>query len=359
MKPLFLTLALAAAWLVPAASAPAQYTFRYNSDFRGAPGVNTQGFAAPVAAPRSGFVPYSPNFYPYGNPYFIQDPANGFMTGLASVVDAQGNYHIQYQQARGIREDVKTKEIDNRRRLFDELRYEQEMTPSAEQLRMEAIMVANRRALNDPPQSEIRAGVSLNNLLRDIMRIESTYQVQGSPVPIAPDVMSRINFTTSTTSGGIGVFRDGGKLLWPIPLRAAQFDEQRKAIDQLAMEAVSQVRSGEITPEVVNGLTKNADDLRQNLRKSVRDMPPGDYMAARRYVEKIQDSVRAIQDPSAANFFNGKFRLQASNVGELVSQMKTSGLTFAPAMAGDDAAYTALHRALVTYNLSLSRYQTR
>jgi len=175
-------------------------------------------------------------------------------------------------------------------------------------------------------------------------------------VPLEPNVMSRINFTTSSTSGGIGVFRDNGRLLWPISLKAAQFDDQRKAIDQLAQMAVSQVQGGDLTPEVVNGLTKNADDLKSKIKKSVRDLPPGDYMAAKRYVEKLEESVRTIQDPSAANYFTGAYKPQTSNVGDLIQQMTRSGLLFAPALAGDDAAYTALHRTLVTYNMALARY---
>jgi hypothetical protein len=44
-------------------------------------------------------------------------------------------------------------------------------------------------------------------------------------------------------------------------------------------------------------------------------------------------------------------------VPELVEHMTKEGLEFAPAVAGDEAAYLSLHRALATYDVA-ARGQT-
>jgi hypothetical protein len=46
-------------------------------------------------------------------------------------------------------------------------------------------------------------------------------------------------------------------------------------------------------------------------------------------------------------------------VGELVQQMTSQGLRFAPSVTGGEPAYTALHQALVTYTLSMNPVAAR
>src|SRR5262249_3512979 len=88
--------------------------------------------------------------------------------------------------------------------------------------------------------------------------------------------------------------------------------------------------------------------LRAHLREQARVLSPNDYIQALRFVNQLTSSTRTLQNPGAARYFSD-WILTANNVGELIDQMTQRGLQFAAATLGDEAPYTALHRALVTY----------
>ena len=88
------------------------------------------------------------------------------------------------------------------------------------------------------------------------------------------------------------------------------------------------------------------------LRENARELSSNDYIQALRFVNQLIRSTRALQGPGAARYFSD-WILTAQGVGELVDQMTQRGLLFAAVTLGDEAKYTALHRALVTYASNL------
>jgi hypothetical protein len=88
------------------------------------------------------------------------------------------------------------------------------------------------------------------------------------------------------------------------------------------------------------------------LKDNVDNMSSTDYIQALRYVNQMMDSMKALQDPGAANFFT-KWTVMAHSVGELVQEMTQKGLKFAPVTIGNEPYYTALQRAMVTYAAGL------
>jgi hypothetical protein len=69
--------------------------------------------------------------------------------------------------------------------------------------------------------------------------------------------------------------------------------------------------------------------------------------------------VKALQDPNVANQFNGKHAARGDNVAQLIDLMTRKGLTFASANPGDEPYYTALHQALLSYDMGLARLVAR
>jgi hypothetical protein len=59
-----------------------------------------------------------------------------------------------------------------------------------------------------------------------------------------------------------------------------------------------------------------------------------------------------------ASHFTGNYALQTGNVPEMVMHRTEQGLLFAPALAGDKAAYTVLYDALATYNRAIRAQAT-
>jgi hypothetical protein len=285
-----------------------------------------------------------PGFFPLPFGYFN---AGSYLQGSAAVIDAQGQYLKSVQEANLLREQVRAAQVDNRRRVLEQYMFERANTLTPEEEREFRRQHELWRSWSDPPRTEIWSGQAVNNLLRAVQRGRSAHGYRGPDVPLDPELVRRLNLT-SGASGSIGVFRQGEHLRWPVPLLSDTFEEDRKEIDKLARAAVQQVASGKPDAETLDRLSRANTRLRARLRENVRELSSTDYIQALRFVNQLISSTRALQDPSATRFFSD-WVLTARSVGELVDQMTQKGLQFAPATLGNEAHYTSLHRALVTY----------
>lgn len=337
------------------------------------------GISQPTATTRAGALTTTPPIsqpgpvinnvvasgQPYGgygyNPYgysMFQNPYSGYLNGAANVTLANAQYQQTIQQARVTREQARQASIDTRRAMLEERRYELATTPTLEDRRQWEIYQNLLRSRNDPPLTEIWSGMALNSLLNNIQKVQSG-GVQGPVVPLDPDLLSHINLTTGATAGNIGLLKDGGKLTWPAILRRAPYKEQRTQIDKLMRSATEQARTGMVNDDVLSNLDTSIKALEKTLDDAAPDITPGDYTRGARYVRELKDAYRMLESPDVAKYFSPKYTPRGNTIGELVQQLTTQGLRFAPATSGDEASYTALQRALVTYDIGLSQLVTR
>jgi hypothetical protein len=297
-------------------------------------------------------VPSRPVMRPVWGPRFHPVPvaafdAGSYLHGAASVIDAQGQYLRNVQEAFLLREQVRAAELENRRRVFEQHRFEQANTLTLEEQREFRRQQEFWRSWNDPPLTEIWSGHALNNLLRAVQQARAQHGYYGTFVPLDSEIVRRIN-VTSGDSGSIGVFRQGEDLRWPTPLLSPTFEKDRMLIDKLARKAVDQVASGKPDMQTMNDLSQANTQLREHLREHARLMSSTDYIQALRFVNQLIDSTRSLQRPNAASFFSD-WTLTARDVGELIDQMTKKGLQFGRVALGDEAYYTSLHRAFATY----------
>ena len=151
-----------------------------------------------------------------------------------------------------------------------------------------------------------------------------------------------------------GVLKDGGKLRWPVPLQDDQYKENRQRLDELGPQAFQEAQQGAVQVQTIRNLTESVDAMIEQLKKNVGKIPSNDYIPSRRYLTELEGSIRTLKDPNVANYANGKWAARGDTVHALVSNMDRLGLKFAPAVEGDEAAYIALHRALVAYESGLT-----
>src|SRR5262249_55203222 len=86
----------------------------------------------------------------------------------------------------------------------------------------------------------------------------------------------------------------------------------------------------------------------QQLNDSIRDLTPNQYGEARRFLSDFEDALALLRQPNASDFF-GQKAPKGKTVADLVQQLLGKGVRFAPATAGDESAYIAIHRALAVY----------
>jgi hypothetical protein len=324
--------------------------FRVASTPGGPPQSSRAGFYTPPAYQQW----YSANSQsPYGGDgggYWgggYLNPYGGYVSGEANVISSWGGYLIDVQQSRVAHQQVEQAKIDTRRKAFDEWLYERALTPTTEDERERARIENLRRSYNDPPITEIWSGKALNDILAALQKM-TAQQGPGPTILLNQGALDSINVTAGGSTGNLGPLRNGGKLNWPLALRGSAFNTARKSVDQLAPQAYQQASAGSVDGDTLQQLSKSVDSLESELVRHVADISPNDYIRAKRYLNELDQTVQALQDPKVSNYVTHKWAARGSTVSELVADMSSQGLKFAPATAGDEAAYNSLYRSLVS-----------
>jgi hypothetical protein len=228
-----------------------------------------------------------------------------------------------------------------------------------EKIHQEDLERSFRRAMNDPPATEIWSGSALNAIFKDIQNAESA-GVRAPSVALDPQWLPHINLTTGVTGGsGVGMLKDLSHFNWPLVLRKAAFAPDRMQIEEMTRKAVDQAPSGNIDADLLDKLNDAVTAMDDHVSSNAPDMTPTQVVQASRYIRELRESLKVLQDPNVKNYFNNKWTAQGNTIAELVSNMSREGLHFAPAASGDEPTYTALHRAMVTYEYRLKQMGAR
>ncbi len=273
------------------------------------PPLTTQGYVRPTYTP--GYVPppppvYAPSGgYPYG---YAPDPAGGALNGVANLTTATAQYYQQIGQAQMTQEDLKRSMMDTRRKVFDEMDYEQNRTRQLQQRKAAQDQSdALRKARNNPSPGSIWSGDVLNVLLADVQAIETSCGVRGASIPLDQNILKHINVTDGTTFGSIGLFRDGRPLNWPLPLQDDRFKDLREQIESLSSMAARGIVSGKPAGKEVRDLLTAIAGLKDQVAAATNDQSPSDNIRSMRYANQLKEAAQTLTDPNAANFLSGKW----------------------------------------------------
>jgi len=351
-------------WFATTAPAPGQFRpVPPQSGYQ--PPTQTQMVSNPVAPPTASFssLPSPSPYWPYPPTWPIYSPAGAYLSGASDVINSQGNFLVQKRQSQVIHEQAKQAQIDTQRKAFEQWQWEQSQMPKLQDVRQQQFEDALARARGFPPQADIWSGWALNTLLQAIQRNQANTGLRGPTVPIDPASLKLVNFTTgttSTTAGSIGMIRNG-KLEWPDALLSNQaFAGNREKVDKLVGTAFQELSaSGRVGADTIASLRKNATALRSDLRDQAAEMGSNDYVRGLRFVNQLNDAIDQMARPNAANYVDGTWQATGSTVGELVQQMTSKGLRFAPATTGNENVYSALYDSFIAYDSGLTRMARR
>jgi hypothetical protein len=295
---------------------------------------------------------------PYWNPWIsYMDPFGGGLRGVAAVTSANADYQLTIQNARLVREQVFGAQIENRRRLFDEIRYERMNTPTPEDLRIRALETALNRARRSPPLTEIWRGDSLNSLFDHLAKQQGA-GVKGPRVDLEEDTLRKVNFTTGS-GGNVALLRNEGDLKWPQPLQIKDFQEERNKLSTLFADAVKDVKAGKNpTAATLKDIKANLQTMQKGLDEKITALGPSEYIESKRYLNMLEEAYKALQDSNVSNLLGAKNITKSKNVAELIKNMTDQGLRFAPAGPGDEGAYRAMHWALLSYDDAIAQLNT-
>jgi hypothetical protein len=283
------------------------------------------------------------------------DPYSGDVRAGSSTSEAQGRLAVQLEQAKLTRERAKQARVATRRQLFDEILYERAHLPSVTDSQEQLAALRLRRSQGTPPVTEVYSGKALNDLLTNLKNLRRR-AVHGPRIPLDPDMLTHIN-VRGHGSGNLGLLKHGGRFAWPLGLRDLQPADSARDVRNLlktkAIEAVRQAESGEVSAGLLKDLRHNVGKLRRLLVRNITALSTGRYIEAKRFLNHFDEAIQALGQTDAGHTFDRTYTARGKTVEQLVDHMARHGLTFAPAVLGEEAAYRALHEALAAYSIAL------
>jgi hypothetical protein len=331
------------------------------------PPAQTQASAGPTTPPPPNvnvnlsqppaYAPAAPYGAGYGYGYPTYSPYGGALNGVANVTNANGQYLMQTQQARQTDQQVQQAKIDTQRKLFDERNYELAHTPTLEELRMLDMQAAYQRSMNNPPNTEVWDGSAPNNLLKAAQASRGA-GMKGPAIPLDPQLLQKLNFTTGSVRGGAGALTSG-MFDWPLVLTRAPFDEDRKKLEELTTNAVKQAGSGRVPPATLDELNATVKAMQAKLDSMINDLTPDDCIKGTRYLRELKQGFGVLGAADASAYLDRGWLNGVRTLPQLIDAMTQRGLTFAPAAPGGEAAYTALHSYLVNYDAYVDQVAKR
>jgi hypothetical protein len=298
--------------------------------------------------------------YGYWDPWgwaYLTNPFAGYLQGIASVEMADAQWYQITQEARLVREAANRSAIDTRRKWIEEAEWERAewlKKHDPEVVRQQDQAWELNRARHDPPLVDILSARALNNLFTHLAKQQGKGE-RGPRIPLSEDVLKGINLTGQDTRANAGLLKFDGRLQWPLSLEGSEFADARERLSKLIAQAVDQAKATQpVPPGKLRDMRNALDRMNNTLLANVSEMSPSQYIEAKRYLNQVDDAIKALEDPSAANYFNQNWVAKGDNVGKLVEYMASRGLRFAPAVSGDADSYRALYHALQAYDAGMT-----
>ncbi len=203
-----------------------------------------------------------------------------------------------------------------------------------------------RRIMNQPNRYEVIDGTAMNFMLPYMAGIAG-HGAQGPPVYLDPNLLKRINVTGTIQGEGAGVLKDGGKVFWPLALRGSI----TKNLDTLLPKAVEDAVAGNLELGQFNQIAGEVNTLKKEAtaKWNKEEIDTSMYLEAKRFLESLENSLAILRRPDAAKYLGGGYAARGKTVDELVMNMSSQGLRFAPATPGTEEAYFGLFNSMVAF----------
>jgi len=287
-----------------------------------------------------GYGTYVTNPYPFGD----------YMNGVAAMTNANAKYLLTIEQARLLRYQVDQARMQTQRQATELATYSRDKGISAEQQReRDRVSMRTQARRLDLPISDVLSARALNILLDHALE-QQRAGARGPAIDLGDDLLGQINLTAKDSRGNPGLLRKD-RLTWPAALEGERYVADRKGLEDLLQGSRQRVRDGQpVDPGDLKDMRSRLDSLREGLLAAIDTLTPAQYLEGKRYLNQLEDAIKLLEHPKAANFLNGTWTAKGKNrMAELIDYLGREGLVFAPAVSGDESAYQALHRKLADF----------
>ena len=318
----------------------------YSTTVASVPAV-TQPTGSAYSNPPTGYGNY--NGYNNGYPPVLTG-AGSRLQGQASLTAASGQYQVNIQQARILREQSRQASFDTtRQRINLEMEYEDlknQRYRQAVEMNRQAVLDKARR---DPQDTDIWSGMTLNVLLKSILGAPAP--TRGPNIELSQDTLRGLNLSDGISRGSLAMAKDDGKIEWTDALQDASFDTSRTRFTENFVKAMKAAQGGEKSDRsTLKDLQSDLKSLGDQLDDVVTTLSPDSYMESRRLLNKLKDALTGLSTDRILASCNSSWRKDVRTVADLVAYCQQKGVEFgAAAAAGDRVRYQAAWLAVRAY----------
>ncbi len=269
-----------------------------------------------------------------------------YMAGMAQLTLAQGEFLKKREEANLLREEVRERRMENRKRQLDLWEWERDFNAGilnrarARQRTQDEIYYRD-----DASHAEITSGKSLNVLYEQLSRRQEL--TAANALALTPEMLEHVNVTVDGR-GNLGLLKLES-MPWPSLLLLPEFGKERDELTRLLKQAKESLPSSASDAGVMRKIRallarweKRVDEL-NGTTLGDPEWTPTAYTEARRHFKNLRDLIGALGKANAGYLLAPP---KGENVFDLVRYMEEKGLHFAPALEGGEHSYVSLHTAL-------------
>ncbi|HEX4609090.1 MAG TPA: hypothetical protein VH092_12860 [Urbifossiella sp.] len=325
-----------------------QYSFRLNTAF------GSYNVGRTIGGPAGYYWLASQNNY-RNYSYLYPQAGSGYMAGGVGGNQALAAAQADFARAQRAAAAV----VPAKAAVHDQWAYEKFGAPGAAAVKAgpdapEAVA----RALAATDEREIATGEPLNHLLVAAVAAEKKAgKVDSAFLP--PNLLADLKFA-GPQADAANLLRRAGRLDYPAGFDLPALADVRAALDREFAAAASPVLIGKAAdPARAAKLEAAVVEARKALAPQIREMSFEDAAAARRFLNQMDATARALRGPGTAGLIDPAWQVEGTNVAGLVRYMSRNNLLFAPADRGTEDRYAAAHRGLGTYLYALTEAQKK
>jgi hypothetical protein len=211
----------------------------------------------------------------------------------------------------------------------------------------------------NPTAADIDDGAALNALLDQLSHpsILEGSSLRMASTPVEADLIKKIPFRDSTDAVTIALDQLTDEKSWPFPLRAKEFETERKAYIKAVDEALAQDREGDLSPDTVTKVRSAIAALAKRVGEVIPVTRKPDHLDATNYVRGLAGFSKMLEKSNFEMILADLSKVETTTAGHLIAFMHTYNLRFASSSTpAQRAAYRQLYPILLaTRNKLLGR----
>jgi hypothetical protein len=212
-----------------------------------------------------------------------------------------------------------------------------------------------RKALAASNTAEVASGDALNEVLKEIIRVEAK-GASGPSAYIPSMLFDEIRFAGSPAADLLNFARVAGSLPFPAAFEDPALVGLREELERDFTAAAVAVQAGK-SPDGAKlaRLELHFQRLQEAAGPVIKNLPFEEATAARRFLNRMAGAIKAMKGNTAVGLINPKWAAEGLTVADLTRHMARHKLLFGPAPVGNEESYMTLHRNLVTYLFVLTQ----